>query len=160
MKKKSFYFKDFDESEVFSYIKKTNIIKISLNRITFLSFVFFSLMIIFSIKIIYLSTAAEKGFYNQNVKKNILKQRRDIVDRNGSVLATNVNLYDIGVRPKLLNKKEKKNLLIKLKLLFSDLNFNKIEDKLNNNNFFWIGKRLTPKERDQLWLIGNKAFVF
>ena len=158
-KKKSFYFEDYVESEFTDNSKFKNI-KVSLNRVTFLSFIFFSLILIFSIKIIYLSTAAEKGFYNQNVKKNILKQRRDIVDRNGSVLATNVNLYDIGVRPKLLNKKEKKNLLIKLKLLFSDLNFNKIEDKLNNNNFFWIGKRLTPKERDQLWLIGNKAFVF
>ncbi len=160
MKKKSFYFKDFDESEIFSYIKNTNIVKISLNRLTFLSFVFFSLMIIFSIKIIYLSVSEEKRFYNQNVKKNILKQRRDIIDRNGSVLATNVNLYDIGVRPKLLKEKEKKNLLIKLKIRFPDLNFNKIEHKLKNNDFFWIGKRLTPKERDQLWLIGNKAFVF
>ena len=26
--------------------------------------------------------------------------------------------------------------------------------------FFWRGKRLTPKEKDKFWLIGNKAFVF
>ena len=42
------------------------------------------------------------------MKKNFIKKRRDIVDRNGSVLATNVNLYDVGVRPKLLKTKGKK----------------------------------------------------
>ena len=43
----------------------------------------------------------------KNKEKNFSEDRRSIVDRNGSILATNVNLYDVGVRPKLLNKKEK-----------------------------------------------------
>ena len=117
-------------------------------------------MFIFSIKIIYLSLSSEKSFYSKNVKKDFLKKRRDIVDRNGSVLATNVTLYDVGVRPKLLKEKEKKNLLIKLGLLFPELDLNKIRTKLNKEDFFTIGKRLTPKEKDQFWLMGNKAFVF
>ena len=106
MKKKGFYFKDYDESEIFSYNKNSNTIKISLNRITFLSFIFFSLILIFSIKIIYLSLSAEKNFYEKNVQEDLIKERRDIIDRNGSVLATNVNLYDVGVRPKLLKEKD------------------------------------------------------
>ena len=65
-------------------------------------------MLIFSIKIIYLSLSPENSFYNNNIKKDFTKKRRDIVDRNGSVLATNVILYDVGVRPKLLKEKEKK----------------------------------------------------
>tara|TARA_Y100000590_G_scaffold426594_1_gene535870 strand:- start:15698 stop:17410 length:1713 start_codon:yes stop_codon:yes gene_type:complete len=160
MKKKGFYFKDYDESEIFSYNKNSNTIKISLNRITFLSFIFFSLILIFSIKIIYLSLSAEKNFYEKNVQEDLIKERRDIIDRNGSVLATNVNLYDVGVRPKLLKEKDKKSLLIKLRLLFPELNLGKIESRLNNDDFFWIGKRLTPKEKDQFWLIGSKALVF
>ena len=160
MKKKGFYFKDYDESEIFSYNKNSNTIKISLNRITFLSFIFFSLILIFSIKIIYLSLSAEKNFYEKNVQEDLIKERRDIIDRNGSVLATNVNLYDVGVRPKLLKEKDKKSLLIKLILLFPELNLGKIESRLNNDDFFWIGKRLTPKEKDQFWLIGSKALVF
>jgi cell division protein FtsI (penicillin-binding protein 3) len=75
-------------------------------------------------------------------------------------MATNVILYDVGVRPKLLKEKEKKNLLIKLGLLFPELDLNKIKNKLNKEDFFSIGKRLTPEEKDQFWLIGNKAFVF
>ena len=157
-KKKSFYFEDYTESELDN--NKSKIVKVLLNRVTFLSFIFFSLILIFSIKIIYLSTSTEKSFYSKNIKKEFLKKRRDIVDRNGSVLATNVILYDVGVRPKLLKEKEKKNLLIKLGLLFPELDLNEIKRKLNKEDFFSIGKRLTPKEKDQLWLMGNKAFVF
>jgi len=158
-KKKSFYFEDYAEPELTNN-NKFNIVKVSLNRVAFLSFIFFSLLLIFSVKIIYLSLASEKSFYSNNIKKDFVKKRRDIVDRHGSVLATNVILYDVGVRPKLLKEKEKKNLLIKLSLLFPELDLNKIRNKLDKKDFFSIGKRLTPKIKDQFWLMGNKAFVF
>ena len=159
IKKKSFYFEDYAESDL-TENNKSNVVKISLNRVTFLSFIFFSLIFIFSIKIIYLSLLTEKSLYSNNLNQNFFKNRKDIVDRNGSVLATNVILYNVGVRPKLLNENEKKNLLIKLGVLFPELDLNKIRNKLNKEDFFSIGKRLTPKEKDQFWLMGNKAFVF
>ena len=102
----------------------------------------------------------EKVFHNNNIKENFVKKRRNIVDRNDSVLTKNIILYDVGVRPKLLQEKEKKNLLIKLGVLFPELDLNKIKHKLNKEDFFSIGKRLTPNEKDQFWLMGNKAFVF
>ena len=157
---KSFYFEDYTESKILEKEVYFNIVKVSYSRITFLSFIFLSLVLTCSIKMIYLSLASDKFFYAQNVKNNFLKNRRDIVDRNGTLLATDVNLYDVGVRPKLLKDIEKKNLLIKLGLLFPDLDLEILKKKLNKNNFFWLGKRLTPQEKDQLWLIGNKAFEF
>ena len=160
MKKKSFYFEDYTEYDFTENNNNSNIVKISLNRVTFLYFIFFSLILIFCVKIIYLSLSQENNFYSINKVKEFEKSRRDIVDRHGTVLATNVILYDVGVRPKLLKKNEKKNLIIKLGLLFPELDLEKIENKLNKKNFFWIGKRLTPKEKDQFWLMGNKAFVF
>ena len=160
MKKKSFYFEDYTESGLINNNNNFNTVKISLNRVTFLSFIFFSLILIFSIKIIYLSLSPEKVFHNNNIKENFVKKRRNIVDRNDSVLTTNIILYDVGVRPKLLQEKEKKNLLIKLGVLFPELDLNKIKRKLNKEDFFSIGKRLTPNEKDQFWLMGNKAFVF
>ena len=160
MKKKSFYFEDYTESELIENENNDSNAKISLNRVTFLSFIFFSIIIIFSIKIIYLSLSTEKNLYSNNEVKKYEKSRRDIIDKNGSVLATNVILYDVGVRPKLLQKKEKKNLLIKLGLLFPELDLKKIEKKLKKGNFFSIEKRLTPKQKDEFWLMGNKAFVF
>ena len=72
-KKKSFYFEDYTESEIFDKKNHSNIIKVSLNRVTFLSFIFFSLIIIFSIKIIYLSLSSEKSFYSGNTKEDFLK---------------------------------------------------------------------------------------
>ena len=160
IKKKSFYFQDYTESEILGNNINFNIQKISLHRVTFLSFIFFSLILICSIKIIYLALSPEKSFYTNNIKKYFIKNRRDIIDRNGSILATNVDLYDVGVRPKLLKKKEKKNLIIKLGLLLPEIDLKKIRHKLDNDEFFWLGKRLTPQEKDRLWLIGNKAFVF
>ena len=160
MKKKSVYFEDYTESDLINNNNNFNIVKISLNRVTFLSFIFFSLILIFSIKIIYLSLSPENVFHNSNIKENFVKKRRNIVDRNDSVLTTNIILYDVGVRPKLLQEKEKKNLLIKLGVLFPELDLNKIKRKLNKEDFFSIGKRLTPNEKDQFWLMGNKAFVF
>ena len=160
-KKKGFYFKDYNESELIHNSGKSNIIKISLNRVTFLFFIFFSLIVIIGIKITYLSLSTEKHFYSNSTKKNFeTKKRRNIVDRNGTILATDIILYDVGVRPKLLKEKEKKNLLIKLALLFPKQDINKIKNKLNRDKFFSIGKRLTSKEKDQFWLMGNKAFVF
>jgi len=159
-KKKSFYFEDYTESKILEQKAYFNIIKVSFSRITFLSFIFLSLLAICGIKIIYLSLSTEEIFFSQNIEKNSSKKRRDIVDRNGNILATEVNLYDVGIRPKMLKDKEKKNLLIKLSLLFPELDSNTINKKLKKNNFFWLGRRLTPQEKDQLWLIGNKAFEF
>ena len=62
-KKKSFYFKDYTESDITVNNKDTKLVKVSLNRITFLSFIFFSLILIFSVKIIYLSLSPEKNFF-------------------------------------------------------------------------------------------------
>ncbi len=160
MKKKSFYFEDYHESEIEYEKKKLNLKKISLDRVTFLSFVFIALLVIFSFKIIYLSLSKEKIFYKNISQSNSSQERRDIIDTNGEILSTNVELYDVGVRPKLLKKKEKKNLLIKLALIFPELDLKKIKLRLDGDDFFWLGKRLTPEEKTQFWLIGNKAFVF
>ena len=129
MKKKSIYFEDYTEYDFTENNNNSNIVKISLNRVTFLYFIFFSLILIFCVKIIYLSLSQENNFYSINKVKEFEKSRRDIVDRHGTVLATNVILYEVGVRPKLLKKNEKKNLIIKLGLLFPELDLEKIENK-------------------------------
>jgi len=141
-KKKSFYFEDYSESEFFEDNNRNNI-KISKSRVTFLFFIFVSLILVFSIKIIFLSLSKEKNFYSNTVSNSLTKERRDIVDRNNSILATNVNLYDVGIRPKLLKEEDKKKLLIKLNLLFPEMDFKKIKANLKENKFFWIASKFT-----------------
>ena len=159
-KQKSFFFKDYNESEIIVNNENINLAKVSLNRIAFLFFIFFSLILIFSIKIIYISLSQDKKFFSKDINQNLIliKERRDIVDRNGIILARNIDIYDASVIPKLI--KNKKKLLINLKLIFPELDSKKIRENLNNNKFFYIKRRLTEDEYTKLWLLGNKAIEF
>ena len=118
-KKKGFYFKDYTESDITVNNKDTKLVKVSLNRITFLSFIFFSLILIFSIKIIYLSLSPDKNFFLENINQDFVKERRDIVDRNGIIIARNIGIYSAGIRPQLV--KDKGKLLLNLRLILLSL---------------------------------------
>ena len=157
-KKKGFYFKDYTESDITVNNKDNKLVKVSLNRITFLSFIFFSLILIFSIKIIYLSLSPDKNFFLENINQDFVKERRDIVDRNGIIIARNIGIYSAGIRPQLA--KDKGKLLLNLRLILPELESNKIKNKLNHNKFFYLKRRLTEEEKTNLWLLGNKAIVF
>ena len=69
---KSFFFEDYKESEIIDEINSKRI-KISLNRVTFLFFVFFSLIFVSSTKIIYLSLSQDKKILIQKNKKDFQK---------------------------------------------------------------------------------------
>ena len=116
-KRKSFFFEDYTESQIIIKNKNSNLVKVSLNRITFLFFIFLSLILIFGTKIIYLSLSPEKNFFSESVSKNFLKNRGDIVDRNGIIIARNIDVYSAGVRPQLVNNKKK--IFNKFKTYFS-----------------------------------------
>ncbi len=55
---------------------------------------------------------------------------------------------------------DEKKFLINLKLIFPELDYKKISEKLKKNKFFYIKKRLTDNEKTKLWLLANKALVF
>ncbi len=152
----SFYFDDYFETN-----KKSKILKQKNNfedRIYLLFFFFFSLVIIFSFKIIHLSLSQKKisGFSNQNSKFTLL--RRDIVDRNGVIISRNVSTYHAGVDPKLVN--DKKNFLIKLRIIFPDLSPVEIRKKLDGKKYFRIKTRIDQNEKQKLWSLGEKAIKF
>ena len=157
-KQKSFFFQDYPESEIKFEQKDKNILKISLNRVTFLFLIFLSLVLIFSIKIIYLSLLPEKNLFFSSVNKNFIKKRADIVDRNGILLARNVDIYSAGINPKKVL--DKKKLLINLKIIFPEIDSKEFINQFEGNKFFYIKKRLTDDEKTKLWLLGDKAIVF
>ena len=124
VQQKSFFFEDYTESEIIINNKNIRSIKVSSNKITFLFFVFLSFIIIFSIKIIYLSLSPDKSFFSEKNNQNFLKERGDIIDKNGIIIARNIDIYSAGIRPTLIKDKEK--FLIKLRLIFPDLKTNEI----------------------------------
>jgi len=152
----SFYFEDYLETN-----KKNKILKKSKkfqDRIYLLFFFFFSLVLIFSIKIIHISLNKKDIFNLEKNNSQFSLLRRDIVDRNGVIISRNVNTFHAAVDPKLI--KDKKNFLIKLRLNFSDLPFEQIEKKLNQNKYFRIKKRIDHIEKDKFWALGEKAIKF
>ena len=156
---KSFYFEDCAETE--SIISKVNncTVKILPSRVTFIFFVYLSLIFIFCLKIIYISFSKDNLFISENnIEQSTQILRSDIIDRNNVILARNINGYSVGIRPKLI--KNKKKLLLDLKLIFPELKLKKIEKKINNKKFFYIKKRLVESDEIKLRLLGNKAIQF
>ncbi len=152
----SFYFEDYLETNKKNKILKTlNSFK---DRIYLLFFFFFSLILIFSIKITHISLN-KKNIFNQNEHKpNFTLLRRDIVDRNGVIISRNINTFHAGIDPKLI--KDKKNFLIKLRLNFPNLPINEIEKKLNKDKYFRLKKRIDQIEKNKFWALGEKAIRF
>ena len=144
-----------DLSDEFSFSKKIYKKKISFNRVAFIFFCFILISTIFSVKIFYYGSISEKKIYQiGNQKQNI---RSDIIDTNGNILAKTVFTKNVGINPKF--EKDRKKLLIKLKLLFPQLNIKNFEDNFNKKNFFYIKKKLSPEKYDQVRLLGEKSII-
>ena len=128
----SFYFEDYLEtSKKNNYFQKNNLF---LDRIYLLFFLFFSLIFIFSIRIIHVSLN-EIEIFNQD-KQKLSLLRRDIVDRNGTLISRNIKSFHAAINPKLINNKE--TFLIKLRLAFPELPIKRIEKKLDENKYFYL----------------------
>ncbi len=152
----SFYFEDYLETNKKSKnLKKSNNFQ---DRIYLLFFFFFSIILIFSFKIINVSlNKKEISIYNaQNSQFTLL--RRDIVDRNGTIISRNINTYHAAIDPKLV--KDKKNFLIKLRLIFPNLPVEEIKQKLNGDKYFRIKTRVSQNEKQKLWALGEKGVKF
>jgi cell division protein FtsI (penicillin-binding protein 3) len=152
----SFYFEDYLETN-----KKNKIFKKFNNfqdRIYLLFFIFFSLILIFSIKISHISLN-KKEIFNLHEKDNKFSLlRRDITDRNGVIISRNINTFHAAINPKLV--KDQKNFLIKLRLNFPNLPINEIKKKLNEKKYFRIKKRIDQMEKEKFWALGEKAIRF
>ena len=55
---------------------------------------------------------------------------------------------------------DKKNFLIKLRLIFPNLPVEEIRQKLNGKKYFRIKTRITQIEKQKLWSLGEKAIIF
>ena len=152
----SFYFEDYLETN-----KKNKTLKKSNNfqdRIYILFFLFFSLILIFSIKITNISLDKKNIFNLEKQKSKFSLIRRDIVDRNGIIISRNINTFHAAIDPKLV--KDKKKLLIKLRLNFPELPIDEIKTKLNKKKYFRIKKRIYQIEKEKFWALGEKGLKF
>ncbi len=155
LKQRSFFFQDYIETNK-KKINSNN--DISEDRIYILFFFFFCLVLIFSIKITLVSLQKPKIFTFQKNPNSFMSFRRDIVDRNGVLVARNIRSYHAAIKPSLI--KDKKKFLLKLKIYFPNISQSFIKDKLYSKNYFYLKKRLTEKEKYKLWSMGEKGIIF
>ncbi len=138
-------------NEGFSFNENKSYLKISFERIAFIFFVFFILAVIFSSKVILLSVKKIP-----EIKKVIKKEnfRSSILDKDGNILAKSVPIINLGINPNLVINKKK--LLISLKLIFPNKNFQK---EMYGKKFFYVKKKISPKKLEQVLLLGDKSFI-
>ena len=152
---KSFFFDDF--LEISPKQKKIHKSKIPEDRLYILFSVFFSLILIYSICIFSISIQSSNLQEYKKVDQNSLFLRRDVVDRNGQLIASNINSYHAAVKPNLIKNKE--NFILKIKLNFPEISLVKLKKNLKNKNYFYLKKRLTEDEKNKLWSFGEKGII-
>ena len=152
---KSFFFEDFLETS--QRQKMSNKSKISDDRLYFLFSIFFSLILIFSISIFFISIKPSSFYDYKDINQSHLKLRRDIVDRNGDLIARNINSYHAAIKPNLIKNKD--NFIIKIKLNFPEISSSELKKNLDKKKYFYFKKRLTDEEKNKLWSLGEKAII-
>jgi len=145
-----------DEKNDFLYKKNKSNLNISFNRIGFIFFVFFLISIIYSIHLIHLSSRNNDSKNLEKIKifSNKLS-RADIVDRNGKYLVKTVSSIDIGISTQQVIDKEK--LIINLKYIFPDKDYDLIKSSLDNKKFFYFEKKVSDENYEKLMRLGDKS---
>ena len=136
-------------NENFNFKESKSNLKISFERIAFIFFIFFIISAIFSTKTLYLGFKKKPQIINAKEKE---KFRASIMDRDGNIIAKTVRVTNLGINPNQVINKEK--MLISLKLLFPEKNF---EKELGENKFFYIKKKISPEKLEKIKLLGEKS---
>ncbi len=145
----------FERNDQFEYDKNKNKIDIRFNRIAFIFFIFFVITLIYSIHLIHLGSRKANLTFEDQTKITNKIQRADIVDRNGNFLAKTVSSIDIGINPAEVIDKTK--LLLNLRYIFPEKNYEIIQDKLKKKKFFWFEKKISAENYEKIMALGDKA---
>ena len=145
----------YDNYDEFYYKKNKSDINIKFNRIAFIFFIFFVISIIYSIHLTHLGLRkTDVIIFDKQESLNQLK-RADIVDRHGDFLAKTVSSIDIGINP--VEVIDKNKLLLNLRYIFPDKNYELIKNKLKRNKFFWFEKKISDQNYEKIMMLGDKS---
>ena len=127
-KSRGFFFEDY-ETRKYEYKQQTRFseVKLSLSRVSFIFFIFLVVAFVFWSKIIYLSSIKKENHFTNKSLSSVFLRIQDILDRNSNLLARNVKLYSAAIRPRFVTDEDK--LLINLRLIFPNMNMDRIKKK-------------------------------
>ena len=140
----------------FIFKKSKSNLNISFNRVGFIFFIFSIISIIYTIHLTHLGSREINNNSVDKIQINSNKlYRADILDRNGSYLVKTVSSIDVGIRTQHVIDKEK--LIINLKYIFPNKNYDLIKEKLNSKNFFYIEKKISEENYEKIMKLGDKS---
>ena len=153
---RGFFFEDY-ETPKYEYKQQSRFseVKLSLNRVSFIFFIFLVVAFVFGSKIIYLASVKKENYFTNKLVSSVFLKRQDILDRNNNLLARNVKLYSAAIKPQFITDKGK--LLINLRMIFPNMDIDRIKKKIEIGKYFYIKKRLSESEWKKLWLLGDKS---
>ena len=156
MKNKNVRFIIENQQNDFLYRRNKSNLNITFNRVSFIFFTLFIIFLIYSIHLIHLGSRSTKIDDTNNIKQISDKiYRADIIDRNQRYLVKTINSIDIGISP--LKIIDEKKLLLNLKYIFPDKDYQKIEKKIDNGKFFYFEKKVSEKNYEKLMKLGDKS---
>ena len=89
----------------------------------------------------------------------IIGQRSDIVDRNGRILATNLETHSLYAHPQDMIEPER--AATELAAIFPELGADDLlEDFTGNRKFLWVRKQLSPEQMQKVHDIGSPGLLF
>ena len=139
----------------FEFNKNKTDLDIKFNRVAFIFFIFFIISIIYSVHLIHLGSRKSNIIKNNQTKIINKLHREDIIDRNGNFLAKTVSSVDIGINPsEVINQKK---LLLNLRYIFPDKDYELIKTRLKRNKFFWFEKKISGENYEKIMMLGDKS---
>ena len=153
---RSIFFEDYETSKYEHKQQSTfSEVILSLNRVSFIFFIFLVVAFVFGSKIIYLASVKKENYFTNKLVSSVFLKRQDILDRNNNLLARNIKLYSAAIKPQFITDKGK--LLINLRMIFPNMDIDRIKKKIEIGKYFYIKKRLSESEWKKLWLLGDKS---
>ena len=153
---RSIFFEDYETSKYEHKQQSTfSEVILSLNRVSFIFFIFLVVAFVFGSKIIYLASVKKENYFTNKLVPSVFLKRQDIFDRNNNLLARNVKLYSAAIKPQFIIDKGK--LLINLRMIFPNMDIDRIKKKIEIGKYFYIKRRLNESEWKKLWLLGDKS---
>ena len=145
----------YDKNDDFQFNKNKSDININFNRVAFIFFIFFIISIIYSIHLSHLGSRKTEDRDKRHLNVFNKLKRADIIDINGNFLARTVSSRDIGINP--VDIIDQKKLLLNLKYIFPNKDYDSIKSSFKKNKFFWFEKKISDENYDKIMKLGDKS---
>ena len=96
-----------------------------------------------------------KAFVGTKNYEGLFYERRDIVDSQGSIVAKNINTFDLVLRKNKVKIFD--NVLLKVKLNFPEVNISYIKSNYKKKNTLVLKKNLSPSDYNKIINLGEPS---